>query len=74
MRIKLSLTAPTRYGDQMLEAYSNIGQTYVVNALINVTGSLGIKYLCIRLALDCALATVLLICVINMAKVRSSAL
>ena len=36
-----------------------------MNALFNVTGSLEMKHLCIRLALDCALATVLLMCVIN---------
>ena len=49
----------------MLEAYSNIGRTYVVNALFNVAGSLEMKHLCIRLALGCALATVLLMCVIH---------
>ena len=37
------LTAPTRYGDQTLEAYSNIGRIYVVNALFNVVGSLEMK-------------------------------
>ena len=41
------LTAP-RYGNQMLEAYSNIGRTYVVNALFNVAGSLEMKHSCIN--------------------------
>jgi len=37
-------TAPIRQGDQILEAYFNIGRTYVANALINVVESLEMKH------------------------------
>jgi len=46
----------------MLEAYSNIGRTYVANVLSNVVGSLEMKHLSTRLGLDRALATILLTC------------
>jgi len=62
------LTAPTRLGDHMLEAHTNIRRSsaYVMaNALHNVVGSLEMKQVCTRIALDWTLATILLIFAIH---------
>jgi len=59
------ITWPTKCGDQTHDAYSSNGLTCVINARINVDGSLEVKHLCVRLASLWARDTVWLICMSN---------
>jgi hypothetical protein len=61
----IRLTEATQDGDQTVDAYSSNGLTYVLNARTRVGVSRETKHLCIKHALELALATIQLMYDLN---------